>query len=128
MVSFLVFGLVFVPAVIGYWDLKAWIYALLSLTVLRMLPVALGFGFFKLDLPTRLFIGWFGPRGIASILYILVAVGQLGNIQGHESIYATAALTILLSILLHGLSAQPLARLYSRWVARHPLQYAKESQ
>jgi len=126
MVSFLVFGLVFVPAVVDYWDLRAWLYALLSLTVLRMLPVALGFGFFKLDLPTRLFIGWFGPRGIASILYILVAVGELGSIRGHETLYATAALTILLSILLHGLSAKPLAKLYARWVAKHPLQYGKK--
>ena len=128
MVSFLVFGLVFVPALIGYWNLRAWLYALLSLSVLRMLPVTLGFGFFKLDLPTRLFIGWFGPRGIASILYILVAVGQLGSIRSHETIYATAALTILLSIFLHGLSAKPLARLYSRWVDRHPVQYAKDFQ
>jgi NhaP-type Na+/H+ or K+/H+ antiporter len=114
MVSFLVFGLVFVPATIGYWDLTAWIYALLSLTLLRMLPVALGFGFFSLDLSTRLFIGWFGPRGIASILYILVAAGQLGGIEGHETVYAVASLTILLSIVLHGLSAKPLAKIYSR--------------
>jgi NhaP-type Na+/H+ or K+/H+ antiporter len=119
MISFLVFGLVFVPAVLHYWDLKAWIYALLSLTLLRMLPVVVGFGLFRLDLPTRLFIGWFGPRGIASILYILVAVGQLGSIKGHENIFATAALTILLSIILHGLSAKPLAGIYSRYATRH---------
>ncbi len=114
MVTFLIFGLVFVPATIAYWDMKAWIFALLSLTVLRMLPVVIGFGRFKLDVSTRLFIGWFGPRGIASILYILVAVGQLGDVKGHETVFAVATLTILLSILLHGLSAQPLAILYSK--------------
>jgi len=114
MVTFLIFGLVFVPATIAYWDMKVWIFALLSLTVLRMLPVVLGFGRFKLDLATRLFIGWFGPRGIASILYILVAVEQLGEIKGHETVFAVATLTILLSILLHGLSAQPLAIRYSK--------------
>lgn len=117
MVSFLVFGLVFIPASIHYWDMRVWIYALLSLTLLRMIPVLVGFGRFKLDLSTRLFIGWFGPRGIASILYILVAVHQLGGIQAHGTIFATAALTITLSIVLHGLSAQPLALLYSR---KHP--------
>jgi len=117
MISFLVFGLVFVPALASYWDLKMWIYALLSLTVLRMLPVALGFGRFDLDIPTRLFIGWFGPRGIASILYILVAAGHLGGIRGFETIYAVASLTILLSIVLHGLSAGPLAGLYGRRAA-----------
>ena len=114
MVSFLIFGLVFVPLSLPYWDLRAFLFALLSLTVLRMLPVVIGFGRMKLDLPTRLFMGWFGPRGIASILYILVAVHQLGGFQGHERIFSVAALTILLSILLHGLSAQPLAVLYAR--------------
>ena len=114
MVTFLIFGLVFIPATIAYWDTKVWIFALLSLTVLRMFPVVIGFGRFKLDFPTRLFIGWFGPRGIASILYILVAMHQLGTIQGHETIFAVASLTISLSIILHGLSAQPLAILYSR--------------
>ena len=125
MVSFLVFGLVFIPASIHYWDINIWIYALLSLTLLRMIPVAIGFGRFKLDLPTRLFIGWFGPRGIASILYILVAVHQLGGIKEHITIFATASLTILLSIILHGISAQPLAILYSR---THPADPSEEEQ
>jgi len=120
MISFLVFGLVFVPATISYWDMNAWIFSLLSLTLLRMVPVAIGFGFFKLDLSSRLFIGWFGPRGIASILYILVAVHHLKGIEGHETIYAVATLTILLSILLHGFSAQPLAAIYSsRYKNKH---------
>jgi len=114
MVSFLIFGLVFIPMTIAYWDLKALLFAVLSLTLLRMLPVALSFGFVKIDLATRLFYGWFGPRGIASILYILVAVGELGNITGHEEVFAVASLTIFLSIILHGLSAQPLAVLYSK--------------
>jgi NhaP-type Na+/H+ or K+/H+ antiporter len=114
MVSFLIFGLVFIPATIDYWNLKALAFALLSLTLLRMVPVVLSFGFFKVDLATRLFYGWFGPRGIASILYILVAVHQLHGIAGHEEIFAVASLTVLLSILLHGFSAQPLAVLYSK--------------
>ncbi len=114
MISFLIFGLVFIPITIGYWNLKALGFAILSLTVLRMVPVIIGFGFFKIDLSTRLFYGWFGPRGIASILYILVAIGHIGGIQGHEEIYGVASLTIFLSIFLHGLSAQPLAMLYSK--------------
>ncbi len=114
MVSFLIFGLVFIPMTIDYWNLKALAFAVLSLTLLRMLPVLLSFGLFKIDLATRLFYGWFGPRGIASILYILVAVGELGDIKGHEEVFAVASLTIFLSIILHGLSAQPLAVLYSK--------------
>jgi len=114
MVSFLVFGLVFIPLMLPYLTLNAWIFALLSLTLFRMIPIVLSFGFFKLDFVSRLFIAWFGPRGIASILYILVAVHSLGGIKGHEEIFAVASLTILLSIILHGLSAQPLAILYSK--------------
>ncbi len=114
MVSFLIFGMIFVPTSLPYWDFKAFSFALLSLTVLRMVPVVLSFGFFKVDFATRLFYGWFGPRGIASILYILVAVHQLGGVAGHEEIFAVASLTIVLSIFLHGLSAQPLALLYAK--------------
>jgi len=114
MVSFLIFGMVFVPTSLPYWDVKSFIFALLSLTVLRMVPVVLSFGFFKVDFTTRLFYGWFGPRGIASILYILVAVHQLGGVEGHEEIFAVASLTIVLSIFLHGLSAQPLAIVYAK--------------
>ena len=115
MVSFLVFGLVFIPLMIPYLTLNAWIFALLSLTLLRMIPIVLSFGFFKLDFITRLFIAWFGPRGIASILYILVAVHSLGGIEGHEQIFSVASLTILLSIILHGLSAKPLSVLYAKY-------------
>ncbi len=79
-----------------------------------MVPVVLSFGFFKIDFATRLFYGWFGPRGIASILYILIAVHQLGGVEGHETIFSVASLTIVLSIFLHGFSAQPLAILYAK--------------
>ncbi len=118
MVSFLIFGLVFIPATYTYWDTNALLYAILSLTLLRMIPVILGFGFMSVDMPTRLFYGWFGPRGIASILYILVAVHTLETIEGHEKIFAVASLTILLSIVLHGLSAQPLAIRYARYIKK----------
>ena len=114
MLSFLIFGLVFIPLTIEYWNFKALSFALLSLTILRMLPVVLGFGFFKVDLSTRLFYGWFGPRGIASILYILVAVHETGSIEGHEEIFGVASLTIFLSIFLHGFSAQPFAIFYAK--------------
>ena len=122
MVSFLIFGMVFIPTSLPYWDLKAFAFALLSLTLLRMVPVVLSFGFFKIDFATRLFYGWFGPRGIASILYILVAIHQIGSFKGHEPIIAVASLTILLSIFLHGLSAQPLALLYAK---SHPADKVK---
>jgi NhaP-type Na+/H+ or K+/H+ antiporter len=79
-----------------------------------MLPVALSLTGLKLSLSTKLFIGWFGPRGIASILYIMIVAHKIVDIQGHEKLYAVITLTILLSIILHGLSARPLVSLYSK--------------
>ena len=114
LISFLVFGIAFIPPTIDYWDLNVFVYSLLSLTVLRMIPVAIGMIGTKFDLSTILFIGWFGPRGIASILYVLIVINQLGSIKGHETIYSVISLTILLSVILHGLSAQPLAKLYAK--------------
>lgn len=114
LISFLIFGMVFIPATIEYWNMSVLIYAVLSLTLLRMVPVAISLIGTKMDILTILFIGWFGPRGIASILYVLIVVHQIGSIKGHETMYAVITLTILLSIFLHGLSAQPLARLYGK--------------
>ena len=114
MISFLVFGIAFIPPTIDYWDFNVFVYSLLSLTFLRMVPVAISLIGTKSDLSTILFIGWFGPRGIASILYVLIVINELGHIREHETIYAVISLTILLSIVLHGLSAQPFARLYAK--------------
>lgn len=114
LISFMVFGLTFIPATIEFWDWKVLIYSLLSLTILRMIPVAISLIGTKLDLKTMLFIGWFGPRGIASILYILIVVSEVISIKTHESIYAVVTLTILLSIFLHGFSARPFVSAYSK--------------
>ncbi len=110
---FLIFGMIVVPIAFEHWDLRAFAYAVCSLTVVRMLPVALsliGTGF---DMRTRLFIGWFGPRGIASILYLLMVVGTLG-VKGFEYPLSVIVLTVLLSVVLHGISAVPLVNRYSR--------------
>ena len=114
LISFMVFGIVFIPATIAYWDLKTFTFALLSLSVLRMLPVAISLIGTKFDFSTILFLGWFGPRGIASILYVIIIIGRPEAIHGHESIYTVITLTIFLSIILHGLSAKPFARLYAK--------------
>ncbi len=114
LISFVVFGIAIIPATIGFWSLNVLIYALLSLTFLRMVPVAISLIGTKLDFPTMLFIGWFGPRGIASLLYILIVVHKIGTIKNHETVYAVVSLTILLSVFAHGISARPFATLYSK--------------
>ena len=111
LVVFLIFGLAMVPAAVPHWGAPELLYALLSLTVIRMLPVAVSLTGLKMDWPTIAFIGWFGPRGIASVLYLLMAVAAIG-IAGYERIMSVIVLTILISVFAHGISALPLSRLY----------------
>lgn len=113
---FLIFGIAMVPAMVKYWDIEALCYAILSLTLIRMIPVVLCLRGSGLDSPGMWFIAWFGPRGIASVLYALIAVSALG-VTGYERAFAVIALTVLLSIFLHGLSAVPLTAWYSRYLA-----------
>lgn len=114
LISFFLFGLAFVPATIDYitWNVVG--YALLSLTLIRMLPVMISLIGARLDFATMTFIAWFGPRGVASILYVLIVAHEMGSIEGFETIYAVVAVTVLMSILAHGLSAQPFANLYAK--------------
>ena len=108
MISWLIFGALAVPA-IGHWfEWPVIGYALLSLTVVRMVPVALallGSGF---DRYSVAFIGWFGPRGLASVIFALLALEDLG--PAAQEVTATIALTVLLSVGAHGLTARPFAR------------------
>ena len=109
---FLIFGLAAVPQAAKHWDGAAWLYAILSLTVIRMLPVALSLRGTRLTKFSIAFIGWFGPRGIASVLYLIIVVEELG-LKGYERMLSVIVLTVLLSVFLHGVTAVPLSRLYA---------------
>ena len=111
LVVFLIFGLAMVPAAVPHWGVTELIYALLSLTVLRMVPVALSLLGAKLDWQTVAFIGWFEPRGIASVLYLLMAVAAIG-IEGNERIMSVIVLTVMISVYAHGITATPLSKRY----------------
>lgn len=84
------------------------LYAVLSLTVIRMVPVFLSLIGSGLGTRDRLFIGWFGPRGLASIVFAIITFNA--GLPGKETIAVTAACTVLLSVVLHGLTANPLVR------------------
>ncbi|MGI9257500.1 MAG: cation:proton antiporter [Gammaproteobacteria bacterium] len=111
LVVFLIFGLAMVPFAAPYWGLTELIYALASLTALRMIPVAIAMTGAKLDVGTIAFMGWFGPRGIASVLYLLMAVAAIG-VEGHERVMSVIVLTIMISVVAHGISAVPLSKRY----------------
>ncbi|MDX5338742.1 MAG: cation:proton antiporter [Cyclobacteriaceae bacterium] len=113
MLIFLLFGILLVPLSLPYWDWRTWLYALSSLTLIRMLPVWISLFRSGLDKKTKLFVGWFGPRGIASVLYMLMAIIELGP-EGYQQIISIITLTVLLSIFLHGISAVPLSSIFRR--------------
>ena len=93
------------------------IYAILSLTLIRMVPVAIALTGTHLRPATVAFMGWFGPRGLASVVFTLVALQDLEHSGAGEMLLETATWTILLSVVLHGISASPLAARYGASVA-----------
>lgn len=114
-----IFGAVFVvPIALQGADPRAILYALLSLTVVRMLPVWVAMAGKRLRPDTRLLMGWFGPRGLASVVFGLLAFDTLGPLRPEtQALVSAVTWTILLSVIAHGLSAQPLAAWYARRLA-----------
>jgi NhaP-type Na+/H+ or K+/H+ antiporter len=89
------------------------LYAILSLTLVRMLPVAMALLGAQLQKSTVLFMGWFGPRGLASIVLGLVYLEHKMDLPGESTISLAVMATVLLSIFAHGLSAMPGIALYA---------------
>jgi NhaP-type Na+/H+ or K+/H+ antiporter len=114
-----VFGATFVASLVrDLDDLRPILYAVLSLTVIRMVPVALSLVGSRFALATVGFVGWFGPRGLASIVFGILAVDALqgSGAPGTETLASTVAWTVLLSVVAHGLTAGPLAARYGAWI------------
>ena len=119
LITFLAFGAVMaVPALEGC-SWRTLVYAGLSLTVVRMLPVCLSLLGAKLRPPTWLFIGWFGPRGLASILFALLMLDRF-QLKGMGEIFSVVVVTVFFSVFAHGVSAAPLARAYAAKAASLP--------
>lgn len=113
LVVWFLFGATLLPIAFDQLDASVVVYALASLTVVRMVPVALSMLGGRLDRPTTLFLAWFGPRGLASVVFALLAIEELGESDAAVGrAVAAVALTVAASILLHGLSAGPGGRRY----------------
>lgn len=125
LLTFLFFGSLIVIPTIHSFSLDKLLYAILSLTVIRMLPVMLGLYKDKLNFETILFIGWFGPRGVATILYGILILNTT-DLPHKEFIFDTAMLTVVLSVVLHGISAVPWSIAYSRRIASQKVDDYKE--
>lgn len=110
LLTWFTFGtLLFVPPFLSL-DWRVFVYAVASLTVVRILPIFFSLASLGLRTDTKLFVGWFGPRGLASIVFaVMVAHDKL---PGGDTLIAAATLTIVLSVLAHGLTANPLSKAY----------------
>ena len=106
-----IFGALFVGQLLSYGlAARPILYAVLSLTVIRMVPVAIALIGTRLRATTDAFMGWFGPRGLASVVFTLIALEEFSHSPEGKTLVEAATWTILLSVVLHGISATPLAR------------------
>ncbi|QDV47529.1 K(+)/H(+) antiporter NhaP [Stieleria neptunia] len=112
LLVFLFFGAVLLPQAYSNLTFTGMFFAILALTVIRMLPVAISLIGTRLRGDTRWFIGWFGPRGVASIVFALVLLKEF-DVPNRQDIFAIAMATVALSVFCHGLTAYPLAKWYA---------------
>ena len=122
-VTFILFGAILLGPALGdlTWDLV--LYAVLSLTVVRMAPVAIAMLGSHARIPTVGFLGWFGPRGLASIVFAVIVIEE-SQLPHEELLVLAIYLTVGLSVFAHGITAAPLAKRYADWFERHPREKA----
>ena len=117
-VTFVIFGAILLGPALGELTWQLALYAVLSLTVVRIGPVVIGMLGSHARLPTLGFLGWFGPRGLASIVFAVIIIEE--SALPHEHLIVLAVyLTVGLSVFAHGLTAAPLADRYADWYKRH---------
>ena len=130
-VTFVLFGAVLLGPAIRDLGWEIAVYAVLSLTVIRMVPVAISMLGTGARRPTVAFLGWFGPRGAASIVFALLVLEEEG-LPHETAVLTTAFVTVGLSVLAHGVTAAPLTARYADWhdarVAETPVESGKEEE
>ena len=115
LLTWFVFGAVAFGRGLQNFSWEVILYAVLSLTLIRMLPVLLCLIRVPLRVDSKLFLGWFGPRGLASIVFVVIVMNA--KLPGNDTLAAVVTWTVGLSIIAHGISAVPLAKTYGKWVA-----------
>lgn len=127
LITFLMFGAIVFTQAFDRFSVEIALYAVLSLTLIRMIPVAISLVGTGLKLPTVGFIGWFGPRGLASILFGVFLLEESGSSQA-DDVFAVVIWTVIFSIVLHGMSAVWLSNSYADWYQRNPDENEMESK
>jgi NhaP-type Na+/H+ or K+/H+ antiporter len=118
-VTFIVFGAVILGPALSHLTWQVLLYAVLSLTVVRMVPVATAMLRITRRPATLALLGWFGPRGLASIVFGVILLDDTG-LQGESEMLLAVAITVALSVYAHGLTAGPLTDRYARWWSAQP--------
>ena len=116
LITWVAFGSSVVGLAFNHLTWQAFLYGVFSLTLIRILPVFLVVFGMKLDLWTTLFVGWFGPRGLASIVFAVIVLDE--KLPHSKEIAIIVSITILLSVLAHGLTANPLVNRYGQWITQ----------
>lgn len=118
-VAFVVFGALLVWPALDDVTMAIAVCVIGLLTVARIVPMWVATRGTGLRLPTVAFIGWFGPRGLASVLFGLVLLAE-GEVADRDELFTVIALVVFASVVLHGMTAAPGAALYGRWYNTHP--------
>ena len=108
LLTWVVFGAAVIGRMIDLFTWAALLYAVLSLTVIRMLPVYLCLAGTGMSVGEKLFVGWFGPRGLASIVFAIIVFNA--ELPGNDTVMAVIVITVLLSVVAHGVTANFLLR------------------
>ena len=118
MMTWLIFGTAIIWQKAQYFTMEIILYSIFSLTVIRMLPMFLALTGTGERTANKLFLGWFGPRGLASIVFAIIVIDE--HLPGAPLLAIVVACTIGLSLLAHGVSANPLAQWIGRTEKRRP--------
>lgn len=125
--TFIVFGAAILGPTLAALDWRIALYAVLSLTVVRMVPVWLAMAGMHARPPTIAYVGWFGPRGLASIVFALIVIDG-SRLPGTPTILAVTFFTVTLSVFAHGMTAPGLTDRYAGWFRSHPHREAPEME
>jgi NhaP-type Na+/H+ or K+/H+ antiporter len=112
LMTWVMFGAAVIGDSLDLFTWEVFVYAVLSLTVIRIVPVFLSLTGTGESVSSRIFLGWFGPRGLASIVFAVIVMDA--NLPGSRFIGAVVVTTVILSLVAHGVSAKPLAE----WLGR----------
>jgi NhaP-type Na+/H+ or K+/H+ antiporter len=112
LLTWFIFGAAVIARYIEFVTWEMLVYAVLSLTVIRMLPIFVSLAGTGESLGSKLFLGWFGPRGLASIVFAIIVLEK--DVAGNKFIATVVAVTVILSLVAHGVSANPIAKLFGQ--------------